>query len=396
MGVHGFSKTFPEQKEITHKDIRGMRIAIDAMTLIYKAALGMKNVSGLTNPKGESTLYITVCISNIVKFHAAGAKQIWCFDFDPCKASNADFHNPAKAKELLERKKRRDAAKDEIKKLKAERERLSKKIEKPNLFTDSESESDTETETEISPDADKTNETKCQELDRKIEQHEKRAFSVSAVIINTVKLILNFCNIQWVEAPQGFEGECIAARLTQSDINMADVVFSSDTDVLLFGGRRFIRDVPRKKTWAYYDLETLLRDYDITISQLHRVAMVLGCDFYNEKKKSLDKRLFHGIGPKSVIAFVKSEAADSKFANEEVRHGIEHYEKKCNVTSLTFVNQGAKPFGSVPQIGQLINWLVGVQGFNRGRLEKQLGRVVNFKRKVKAIKGGQIPIDNSN
>ncbi len=116
MGIKNFSNTFNPTRIIKPKDMRGKTIAIDAMTEMYRAALGAKQTNVLTDASGKPTLHISVVLANILNFRKNNVTQIWVFDHE--QDPNSDFHNPMKIGELAKRKKRKESALDKIKSLK--------------------------------------------------------------------------------------------------------------------------------------------------------------------------------------------------------------------------------------------------------------------------------------
>ena len=103
MGVKDFSKTFSPKRIINISEYKNKTIAIDAMTEIWRASLGAKSVSALTDINGNPTMHINIIIANLIKWHKLGIRSIWVFDYN-CENYDDDFHNPAKLKEIILRR----------------------------------------------------------------------------------------------------------------------------------------------------------------------------------------------------------------------------------------------------------------------------------------------------
>lgn len=350
MGVKGFAKVF-SPSAVTLKDLKNQTLAVDASLEIYRAILGMESVKGLTDTRGRPTLHVSVILANLVAYKAASITTIWVFDFDPEMSSDA--HNPLKVKELEERRARRAAANKKIEKLKQAQDG------RDALFSDSDSDSDTDA---IAP----------ANIPREIVKQEKIAFTLQPWMVNDIKLILNFLNVKWVEAPRGVEGECLAARLTHEDVAEADAVLSSDADSLLFGANALIKKNAKTKKYDRFYLSEVLEAKDISQTQLIKIGIALGTDMYKDKQK----KLFYRIGPKSVVSKVKSGALDERFDDPEVKSAIEHFGKTCDVTSLDWHNADEDEYSDINKAALLIDWLVSEKSFNRARVAKLVGKLV--------------------
>ena len=359
MGIKGFAVVFSESgSTITLKDLKNQTIAVDASLEIYRAALGMASVKGLTDSKGRSTLHISVILANLVKYRVAKISTVWVFDFDPEKLANNECHNPLKFLELEERREKRAKATAKL----ADMKSLVRESN-GDLFSDSDSDSDVE---EPKPTA--------SESKKEMEKQEKIAFVLQSWMVNDIKLILNFFDIKWVEAPRGVEAECLAARLTHDDVAEADAVLSSDADALLFGAAALVKKNPRTKKYDRYYLSDLLESKEITQNQLIKLGIVLGSDMYKDK----EKKLFYRIGPKSAIGKIKSGSLDEKFDDQDVKRAIDHFEAVCDVDSLEWHNENEDAFCDVGKAKKLVDWLVIEKSFNRSRITSQIQKIVKL------------------
>jgi 5'-3' exonuclease len=369
MGIKGFSKVFPEQKEITFVNMKGKRIAIDVMAIMYKSIMG--NFT-LTNKAGRITNHITTCVSLMLKLKSYNIGQVWVFDYDKRESECKTFHNPLKKEEVALRTRKRTKALAEAAKLREQIKLI--KASKPK------------TEEEIMFSSDDENDTKA--LEEKLHKKEKATSRVEPWMLDDIIIILNFLNIKWVMAPKGYEGECIASRLTQDDVDIVDAVFSPDSDVPLFGAKIFIRDVPRKKKLAYYDLDVLKNTHSITQSELIVAGVVLGSDFYHDK----EKKLFRGIGPKKVIQFAKNIHPKLNFNTHEkkmpdgtiikvsedtdVINAIRHFSQRCQVGELIIHNEKKISFNDPTYVEVLIDWLHNEHDFDKKKMTARFAKTL--------------------
>ena len=119
MGIRDLSKVF-QGTEKKLKDFSGYTLAIDGSTELYRAALGMKSIKGLSDSTGKSTLYISVILHNLIAYKKHNIKQIWVFD-------NAEI-NSYKKLELGERKRQKEKAKKKLSEVKEAKKMLNKKM----------------------------------------------------------------------------------------------------------------------------------------------------------------------------------------------------------------------------------------------------------------------------
>jgi hypothetical protein len=350
MGIKNFSKTFNSVRNVKSKDLKNMTLAIDAMTELYRASLGAKTIDLLTDDEGNPTLFISVLISNILEFHKNNVNQIWVFDYD--QDPDKSFHNPAKLDELIKRKQKKQLAKEKINKLK----------EDP-LFSDDEEDS-----TDVIDSTSEVKETKLvEEKQDKINSLEKQLFSVNKNIINEVKLILNCLNIKWVDAPHGFEGECIASYL--NIVGIADAVYSSDTDPVAFGAKKLLRKNPKDKKIYEYTQDNILEqiqninsDHYPDIYDIRKISVILGTDVCDKTA---------GIGSKTVIKKYRNIKLTKK-----QEQAIEFFETHPT-TPLYINNENKQPFINI-NLDELLLWLVNIKKFKEHIWKPRFLKVMNM------------------
>ncbi len=315
MGIKDFSKVFAHSGEKKLKDLKGKTIAFDGSTELYRAALGMKHINGLTDSSGRPTLHLSVILHNIIAYKKNNINQIWVFDNDETNSS---------------------------KKL--------EKTEEEELFSDTDEEDVADREKE------------AKDLDEKERKLEKQTFRPPAWMFADIKFILDMMGISYIESPKGTEAECVAARLTHKDVELADMVFSQDTDPILFKAKILIRRI--KKKYYQYVYRDIVEENDITHTQLIKVAMVMGCDFYKDNRRPKSTQLFRGIGAKTVIKRIRSPNMDAKFLDPEVKSAMKYVKRKIKMSELKWSNRTAEPYQDQKNIKLLLGWLVGKKSFN--------------------------------
>ena len=358
MGVKTFSKVFDATQIVAVKDLAGKKIAIDAMTEIYRAALGAKSVKTLTDRHGNPTMHISVILANLIEMQRYGIEMIWVFDYDRNGDQSADFHNPAKLNELLKRQKRKKAAQDKLAILRKKQE-----TEEEVLFSDSDS--DDEVNEHASDDDNVVEEKQTQQ---QVDQLEKQEFSATSAMINDVKLILNCLNVKYVEAPSGFEGEQVAANMASAGI--VDGVYSGDTDPIPFGSPVLYRRARDKKIYMYEQEEIFQQIVDgcpglesAGMDELLKVCLILGCDF-SEKTK--------GVGPKTVF----KKMAGIELTDDQIQNGLAAFESQCDVSELVINNANVVPFTDCTA-DSLFLWLTEERSFTKKRIDNWFDKVMD-------------------
>ena len=342
MGILNFSKIFPG-REVKYKDLKGLTAIIDGSIIAYQAKLGIKNINALTDGAGNPSIHNSVVFAKCLNFQKCGIKQVWIFDYH-----ENGYVNPAKTLELEKRKKIKEASQVKLKALQDKQKELKSKVEKNELFS-SDDESDEET-------------TKEKDIEAQIHAQEKIGFSIDDTIINDIKFILDCFNIPWCDAPKGYEAESICSSLTNN--NMGDLVWTTDTDTMIYGAKRIVRElkVNKKKQLMMYELDTILEGNDITMDDLRKIAVIAGCDHCKKTP---------GIGPKTILKKFK----DVELTDEQ-KKAVKVFEKTYDITKLKWHNIDNEPFEDKDKMTKLLDWLES-KNFNRERISKQIDKVLN-------------------
>lgn len=335
MGIKSFSK-FVSPKEVKLKKMQGKVLAVDASVIMYQAALGAKSIKTLTDSNGNSTMHISVIMAKILNFKKNNIKQIWVFDYH-----EKGYTQPNKSVELERRKKRRDAAKARLTALN------KKKTIEEELFSSDDDE----------------NAIAEEKLDDRICAQEKQCFSMNDRIVNDVKFILDCFGVSWIISKKNIEAEHTCAALTMS--GDVDAVFSTDVDALMYGAKELIRSVKikSKRIFQSYILSDVLADKKITLGELRKIGVILGCDHAKKTPR---------VGPKTVLKKYK----DIELTNEQ-KKAVKIFEVKINVNfDNKKLNNEKSNIESVEhqKINTLLSWLVS-KNFNKSRVKKQIQKV---------------------
>ena len=367
MGIKNFSKTFAAIKALkNYKELSNKIIAIDAMTELYRAALGAKNVKELTDANGRPTIHIKTLLAVIIEMHQNNVDQIWVFDHS--QEHDTDFHNPMKLGELQKRKKRKEMAIEQIKSLSDlpsedplfSDDETQVVSDKPEEVKDKEVKDKEVKDKEVKDKELKDKEVKDKEVKDKIASLEKQMFSVSKDMINDLKIILTLLNIKYIEAPYGFEGESIASYLTE--IDRAHAVFSGDTDPLAYGAKMLYRRNPRDKLIYLYTIDSVLsqisdansRYQNPSMDDFLKAAVILGTDACEKTP---------GIGPMTVLKKMHTV----KLTDQQTS-AIQEFKKRPNIDDILVHNINKQQFIEA-DIPQLTEWLVNEKSFSSTRVK---------------------------
>lgn len=152
MGVKQFFCLF-DGTEISLKELSGSTIAVDCMTELYRAALGMPNINTLTNKKGSPSGHINILLQLALKFQKNDIRQIYVFD--------SKESPKLKKKEITRRKEKKEQA--------------------------------------------------------KIVGDDKRSFQVDEVMIEDIKYMLRLLGVEYTEAPKGYDAEHVCALMNKGN-----------------------------------------------------------------------------------------------------------------------------------------------------------------------------------
>ncbi len=328
MGIKSFSKAFEYQATLTYKDLAGQTLAIDAMYQLHRYAHPFKtsNHSVLTAPDGKSTNHINGVLALILKLQKYKIKQCWVFD-------NAKGHDSIKDMEIEQRRARSLIAKKKLENI-------------DELFSDTDDES--------------------KQIANKHEKnkYERASFSLESYMVIDLKYILQCFDISWIEAPEGYEAEQIAAHMTCFAIDgiIANAVLTPDPDCLLFGAKVMIKNETSSSKLLKYELASILSNSKITIDELIIIGTILGCDFAKKTPK---------IGPKTILQKFRTV----KLTAEQIT-ATKYFAKPIHGTELIRWSCTCESFKNNEKIKQLLEWMVNVKGFSRDRTTNRFDKIL--------------------
>jgi len=401
MGIKDFSKAFDHVSEVRWRDFADKHIAIDAMTELYRSALGAKSINTLTDVNGNPTLHISTLLANIIEMERNNIHAIWCFD------NSKINHNPAKESEMIKRREKKNKARNDLNNLENsialalddqdgdtdnEKEffinvnkQVNKTTKSSDILTDidnadndntdignaTDNDDDDIDDADIDDD-DKKKPSKLTKPKTKTkptkESLEKQTFTIQASMIDDIKFILDCFGIIYLEAPTGYEAEHIAAYL--SDKDYVDGVYSGDTDVIPFGGKVLYRRSSDKKIYKYTrddileQIKTKTSVKQPSLNDIRKICALLGCDFCTRTK---------GVGPKTIF----KKYASLELSKEQM-NALDEFKKQPDYSKVLEHNKDRTPFVDC-EVEKLLTWLVNEKSFNRTRITTQLEKILDIK-----------------
>ena len=239
-----------DRKEITFQDLNDKEIAIDSMNVLYQflSIIRQRDGTPLKDSSGNITSHLSGLFYRNTKLLENNVRPVYIFDGDA---------PDLKEKETTRRRKQREKAREEWKKLKEQgkvSEAYSKATQSSKLTSD---------------------------------------------MVKESKQLLDAMGIPYIQAPS--EGEAQAAYMTQN--NNIYAVGSQDWDCLLFEAQRMARNLTSRRTRKtsgggrkkihpeLITLEQVLNQLEITQEKLIWMGILIGTDFNPDG--------VHGIGPKT-------------------------------------------------------------------------------------------------
>lgn len=374
MGIKGFSQIFKAVKTVKIKDLKGKTLAIDAFYELYRASLGGSSVSLLTDKYGKPTMHINVILAIVIDLQKNNVGQYWVFDHE--SDDNSEFHNPAKVKELIKRKAKKEEARKKL-------EELNQEV----LFSDDEEDTDATSDKNSSEKQKISLEKQKNSFEKQKNSLEKQNFTVSKEIINDIKLIFNFLHIRYIDSPASFEAEHTCAIMNKN--GHCDGVYSGDTDPIPFGALVQYRKNRDKNIYMYTREDILNQIMEANesfkptkslkvkgqthinkpctkianLEDIQKICAMAGWD--NHEKTP-------GIGPKTIL---------KKYHNveltDEQKKVVKEFKKEY-IGDLEVNNLDSEPFVGCDFKG-LLDWLSNERSFARSRIINQLKKVTDVK-----------------
>lgn len=248
-----------EREEIEFADLNDKEIAIDAMNTLYQflSIIRQRDGTPLKDSSGNITSHLSGLFYRNINLLEENIRPVFVFD-----GAMPDL----KQKESSRRRKKREDAREEWKKLKEE--------------------------------------GKISEAYSKATQSSK----INSEMIEEAKKLLDAMGLPYIEAPS--EGEAQAAYMSTKDYHGDTyAVGSQDWDCLLFGAEIMVKNLTTRKTrktsgggkkeisTERIRLESVLEQLEVSREKLVWMGILMGTDFNPDG--------VHGIGPKTALKLVK-------------------------------------------------------------------------------------------
>jgi flap endonuclease-1 len=325
MGVKGFGKIINtlassciEIKEF--KDYRGKKAALDWSSVIHKFCIAMVESENYESVSGDIICHLFACFYKICSMLRYGIMPYPVFDGKP---------PDIKLETLFERRKVKKEASDKS-------------------------------------------------ISNEISQYEKnklkkKSFTISNKQTKEMKHLLTLMGIQYLEAPEEAEAQCVALNIS----NKCDNVVTEDWDAVLFGCKKMLKDFSNKTKIVEINGEKLLQSLEMTKEQLIDLASILGNDYCQG---------IPNIGPMEALRkFKRANCNMMTFLNtikNERRYSI----------PLDFINRWEKAkeyylhapvvepyrlniFWKKPNFNQLYEYLVVEKKFNKKSIYKKINEL---------------------
>ncbi|MFT4867451.1 MAG: flap endonuclease-1 [Candidatus Nanohaloarchaea archaeon] len=260
-----------ESEEIDFADLNDKEIAIDAMNTLYQflSIIRQRDGTPLKDSSGNITSHLSGLFYRNINLLEENIRPVFVFD-----GEMPDL----KEKESSKRRKKREEAREEWKKLKEE--------------------------------------GKVEEAYTKATQSSK----LTGDMIEESKKLLEAMGIPYIQAPS--EGEAQAAFMT-TEKSPGDIyaVGSQDWDCLLFGAEKMVKNLTTRKTrktsgggrkeisTEKIELEDALDQLDVTREELVWMGLLMGTDFNPDGIK--------GIGPKTALKLVREHDTLEEILEDE-------------------------------------------------------------------------------
>lgn len=256
-----------EPEEIGFADLNDKELAVDAMNMLYQflSIIRQRDGTPLKDSSGNVTSHLSGVFYRNINLLEKNIRPVYVFDGDTPEL---------KQKESSRRRKKREEARKEWKRLR--------------------------------------DEGKISEAYSKATQSSK----IDGDMIEETKELIDAMGLPYVQAPS--EGEAQAADMTHGKVY---AVGSQDWDCLLFGAERMVRNLTSRKTRKTssggrkkvsverIELETVLEQLGIDREKLVWMGLLMGTDFNPEGVK--------GVGPKTALKLVKKYRGLEELLSDE-------------------------------------------------------------------------------
>lgn len=318
-----------EPEEITFEDLHDKELAIDAMNTLYQflSIIRQRDGTPLKDSDGNVTSHLSGLFYRTINLMEHNIRPVYVFD-----GEMPDL----KSKESSKRRKKREEAREEWKKLKEE--------------------------------------GKISEAYSKATQSSK----LTGDMIEESKKLLDAMGVPYVEAPS--EGEAQAASMVGEKVY---AVGSQDWDCLLFGADRMVRNLTTRKTRKTsgggtkqisverIELEKVLDELEVSQRELIWMGILMGTDFNPDG--------VHGIGPKTALKLARKYDSLGNILEDEKLEDAE-FENDPALIEEFFLNpptiEASYEFGE-PDKEEIRKVLVEEHDFSDKRVDSGLEKLEN-------------------
>lgn len=200
---------------------------------------------------------------------------------------------------------------------------------------------------------------------------------IEPYMIPDAKQLLDLMGVAWIDAPAEAEAQA-ASMVNQGTV---EAIASQDYDCLLFGARRYMRNLTQQKEHRihgkvypieleYYTLDGVLQVLGVSREQLVDLGILMGTDF---------NQGIRGIGPKTALKLVTKHGSIEDVYAEKPEYAeqlpldlvkdVRDVFLRPDVSEETVVKHG------VLQEGPLLDFLCKEHDFNPGRIQTRLAEL---------------------
>ncbi len=317
-----------EPEEIEWAELHDKELAIDAMNTLYQflSIIRQRDGTPLKDSQGRVTSHLSGLFYRNINLLENGIRPVYIFDGETPEL---------KEKESSRRRKKREEAREEWKRLK--------------------------------------DEGKVEEAYTKATQSSR----LDGDMILEAKKLLDAMGIPYIDAVS--EGEAQAAHMTRSDEGDIYAVGSQDWDCLLFGAEKMVRNLTTRKkrktssggkkevSVERIELEDVLDELEVSQEKLVWMGILMGTDFNPDGVK--------GIGPKTALKLVKKyDSFEELLEDEKVDLDMERAEKILELFMDPPVEEVSYEFSS-PDNGRIKEILVEEHDFSEERIDSGLDKL---------------------
>lgn len=320
-------KDIIKSEPINFKDLEGRSVAIDAFNTLYQflSIIRQRDGTPLMDDNGNITSHLSGILYRNSSIIEKGIKPVYVFD--------------GKAPEL------KQETQEERRQVRNESEKKWKEALK-----------------------------KGDEAEAR--KYAMRSSKLSPYIIDSSKKLLTLMGIPYIEAYG--EGEAQAAYMVDNGDVWATA--SQDYDCLLFGSARVVRNLAINSNLGdleYIELKKVLSKLDITREQLIDMAILVGTDFNEGKKR---------VGAKTALKYAKNGKLESVFKEFE-KESNQDLEAVKEIFLKPNIRTDYKISWKKPQDEKIKEFLCGEHGFSEQRVE-------NACKKLKKLNSGQKSLED--